>query len=185
MLPQTHEDFRRTVCVGCHKPGQKRTVNQNVAVFVREKIYSGFSLDNKSLPIGICNGCRVTVTTRDKIYDRKFDYDTLTRNMSRHDVQNGRCTCYICSAGRSKKLQSKKKKPGPKYLQSTSKPKTYKICSNCNGHLSRGINHKCWQTNKAKNTVRLAETQGTKEQVASTIIRDKQSGNGCDMTLKS
>ena len=33
MLPQTHEDFRRTVCVGCHKPGQKRTVNENVAVY--------------------------------------------------------------------------------------------------------------------------------------------------------
>ena len=85
----------------------------------------------------------------------------------------------------AKSFSPKRKKPGPKYLQSTSKPKTYKICSNCNGHLSRGINHKCWQTNKAKNTVRLAETQGTKEQVASTIIRDKQSGNDCDMTLKS
>ena len=57
MLPQSHEDFRRSVCVGCHKPGCKRKVSELLEPIVREKIFSGYSVKNKSLPLGVCQGC--------------------------------------------------------------------------------------------------------------------------------
>ena len=47
MLPKTHEEFRKSVCVGCHKPGQHRTVSENLAKLVREKIFSGYTTTKK------------------------------------------------------------------------------------------------------------------------------------------
>ena len=110
MLPQTHEDFRRSVCVGCHKPGCKRKVSELLEPLVREKIFSGYSVKNKSLPLGVCQGCSRQLKRDKKFFKMDFDYDVLTRNMSRSDVgEDGRCVCYICSAGRSKKRMNLKR----------------------------------------------------------------------------
>ena len=114
MLPQTHYQFRRSVCVGCHKPGQKRTVTENFSVFVRQKIYSGYSIMNEKLPIGLCETCRAKMKSKND-FDNAYDYDQLTKKLSRRNVKdNGICECYICLAGRSKKLMNKRGKLGPK-----------------------------------------------------------------------
>ena len=104
--------------MGCHKPGCKRKVSELLEPIVREKIFSGYSVKNKSLPLGVCQGCSRQLKKEKKFFKMDFDYDDLTRKMSRRDVdEDGRCLCYICAAGRSKKkicLKRKKSHNAPK-----------------------------------------------------------------------
>ena len=183
MLPQSDDEFRRTVCAGCQKPGQKRTVSENFAAVIRKKLYSGYSTENEALPMGICNTCR-NLLSRDKPFQPKFDYDILTKNYSRKNVNNGKCLCDICEAGRSKKLISVKGKPGPK-PSSPTKVSSIKLCAKCGQRKGKGLAHKCSPTKKVKSIVALAETQMVKEKVASIILREKCSKDDSDITLKS
>ena len=183
MLPQSHDQFRSTVCVGCHKPGCKRKINANLEVKVRKKIYPGYSIKNTSLPFGICEGCRRQLDRDDDdFFKQDFDYDELTRNMSRKDVgEDGRCTCYICSAGRSKKLQSFKRQKPQKVK------KKINICVKCSQKVGKGLAHPCVKSKKVDNVMKLAEeNNNVSEQIASTVIHEKATGGAdSEVTLKN
>ena len=86
MLPQSHQQFRRSVCVGCHKPGQKRTVTDKFSATIRKQIFSGYSIQNDMLPIGICSSCQ-SLVRRKNPFKKKFDYDELTKKFPRKNVE--------------------------------------------------------------------------------------------------
>ena len=181
MLPQSHEDFRRSVCVGCHKPGCKRKVSELLEPIVREKIFSGYSVKNKSLPLGVCQGCSRQLKKEKKFFKMDFDYDDLTRKMSRRDVdEDGRCLCYICAAGRSKKKICLKRK------KSQNAPKKINICNKCNQKIGKGISHPCVKSRKVDNLRILAEeNNNVSEQLASAVINEKGDKPDSEIALKN
>ena len=60
-----------------------------------------------------------------------------------------------------------------------------KVCSKCGQQIGRGYDHKCSPGKKAQNIVKLANSTEVKEQVASSILKEKCSETDCDLTLKT
>ena len=175
MLPKTHEEFRRSVCVGCHRSGVDRQVTNASIHQVRQKIYSGFS-DIESLPIGLCCRCRHMLKSDQPFY-KNFEYDDLVKTFKRTIVKgDGPCPCYICLLGRAKnKTKMKKKKPGPKTQET---PPSVKVCTKCSQEINKGKPHPCIERSKANNLLKLAAKQVVKEQIANEVIKEKRKIEG-------
>ena len=60
---KNHQEMRLIVCVACLSPGYKRQVTASNLEKVRDHIYSGFNVDCLSLPSGICESCRLIVSS--------------------------------------------------------------------------------------------------------------------------
>ena len=115
MKPKSHDEFRASVCVGCHKSGVTTVVPSAKVKLIQDVIYNGFSLENSAVPYGLCNSCRNTLNRG--TYVPIFDYDKLTKSIKRSSSSS--CICYICQKGRSKKrIKVKRLKPGPKQSSS-------------------------------------------------------------------
>ena len=78
--PKSHDEFRASVCVGCHKPGCERRVKDTLEKKVQEKIYSGFSLNDTSMPFGICDACRLALKEANPIYTISYENKQALRN---------------------------------------------------------------------------------------------------------
>ena len=186
MKQQSHDDFRASVCVGCHKPGCERKVKEGkLEKKVQEKIYSGFSLKDTSLPFGLCDGCRTALITD---CSTVFSISYENKKVKRQDIVDGRCVCYICEAGRSKKKLKLKRKRGPKTGKQS--PQNKKICGICKQVIGRGIPHPqpCRSSDgrKADNILSLAENNNVEQKIASSVI-DKSAADkvrGEDISLK-
>ena len=169
MLPQSHQQFRRSVCVGCHKPSQNhQRVTDKLSATIRKQIFSGYSIQNEMLPIGICGSCRALVRRKNP-FKKKFDYDELTKKFPRKNVRDGVCQCYICLAGRSKKLMNLKGKPGPKPKAPT-KPTKMTICTKCGQETGRGKDHRCTPGKRAQNIVNLGAFLKTSYSILTSLI---------------
>ena len=185
MKPKSHDEFRATVCVGCHKPGCERRVKDTLEKKVQEKIYSGFSLKDTSMPFGICDACRTALLKEaNPIFKIKYE----NQKVKRQDVVDGRCVCYICEAGRCKKKMNLKKKRGPKSGQKS--PNSIKICGTCKQVIGRGIPHPqpCRGSDgrKAGNILALADNNNVEQKMASSVIDNASTGKarGEDISLK-
>ena len=79
MKPQTHNDFRKSVCLGCHKPGARRKVSpkSKLELKVREKIFSGYSAEDMGLPVGLCGGCERAIYKDKPFPSLGVNYDKL------------------------------------------------------------------------------------------------------------
>ena len=197
MKPQTHNDFRKSVCLGCHKPGARRKVSpkSKLELKVREKIFSGYSAEDMGLPVGLCGGCERAIYKDKPFPSLGVNYDTL--KVSRQDVQDGVCSCYICTAGRSKKKLSLKRKRGRPSTENqevsnkVSKPKVIKVCPVCKQKVGKGIRHPqpCKGSDKVKvdNILVLAEgDQVLEEKICSSVIQKKgKATDQEDITIKS
>ena len=106
MKPKSHDEFRASVCIGCHKSGVKTVVSPAKVKLVQDVIFNGFSLDYSAVPYGLCDSCRNLLNRG--TYVPKFNYDELTKSIKRI-TNGGMCHCYICKAGRSKKRIKVKK----------------------------------------------------------------------------
>ena len=123
------------------------------------------------------------------------DYDAL--KVSRQDVQDGVCSCYICAAGRSKKkinLKRKRGRPSTKkqdVSNKVSKPKVIKVCPVCKQKVGKGIRHPqpCKGSDKVKvdNILDLAEGDKIlEEKICSSVIQKKSKATDQeDISLKS
>ena len=176
MKPKTHNEFRESVCIGCLKPGSPRKVNQELEEKVREKIFSGFSLKDVNLPYGLCFGCYRALKKETPFPKKDIDYES--KKVSRHDVVNGYCKCWICSEGRSKKRLSLKAKRGPKSGVKEKVQKSFSICSTCHQRVGKGIPHKmpCGRSvgKKVDNILKQAEGNSVLEdKIAATVIQKK------------
>ena len=187
MKPQSHDDFRASVCVGCYKPGCERKVTEGtLEKKVKEKIYSGFSLKDTSTPFGLCGGCRIALISDSSTI---FNVSYENKKVKRQDVIDGRCVCYICEAGRCKKTTKLKRKRGPK-TGKQSPPKNVKICGTCKQVIGRGIPHPqpCRSSDgrKADNILSLAENNNVEQKMASSVIDKSAAGKvrGEDISLK-
>ena len=173
MKPKSHDEFRASVCIGCHKSGVKTVVSPAKIKLVQDVIFNGFSLDYSAVPYGLCDSCRMLLNRGN--YMPKFNYDALTKSMKR--ISNGeKCNCYICTAGRSKKRNKVKKlKPGPKPSngdKEENEAKVVKICSKCKQVVGKGIRHPCLKRNQADNLMNLATDQTTRHQFANKVIKE-------------
>ena len=179
MKPKSHDEFRASVCVGCHKSGVKQVVTSAKVQLIQEKVYNGFSKENTAVPYGLCESCRGCLNRG--TFVKKFDYDELIKSIKRNS-NSLKCVCYICEKGRSKKRNVVKKlKPGPKpfianeEIDQVSKP--LKICRKCNQVIGRGIRHACLKRLQAGNLLHLAKRGNTRQQMASKVIREVGNGN--------
>ena len=188
MKPQSHEDFRASVCIGCHKPGSKRKVTVNNEQKVQDKIFAGFSLSNTSLPYGLCNGCQRALLKEKPFPDYKINYENL--KVSRKDLKDDKCACYICEAGRNKKTPSLKRRPGPKSNKIKVKNTKIKICSRCKQRIGLGIPHPqpCSVTGgrQADNILKLTQNNNdVEEKLVSSAIQKLSVKEDGDITLKT
>ena len=193
MKPQSHEDFRKSVCLGCHKPGAKRRVTPKFEKKVREKIFSGYSASDPGLPVGLCGGCMAALSKDKPFPSLGVNYDKL--RVSRQDVQGGVCRCYICTAGRQK--FPKKRKLGRPSLKNQdipekiTKSKVIKVCPVCKQKVGRGIRHPqpCKGSDKVKVDNILGLAEGDKvleEKISSTVIQKKRKASDEEeISLKS
>ena len=185
MKPQTHSDFRESVCLGCHKPGARRKVTpkSKLELKVREKIFSGYSAEDTGLPVGLCGGCERALYKDKPFPSLGVNYDAL--KVSRQDVQDGVCRCYICRAGRQKFPKKRKlgrpslKLPDNSSSDKVPKSKVIKICPTCKQKVGRGIKHPqpCSRSDKVKvdNIIGLAEGDNVlEEKICSAVIQKKR-----------
>ena len=193
MKPQSHGDFRESVCLGCHKPGARRKVTPKLEKKVREKIFAGYSAADTGLPVGLCGGCERALYKDKPFPSVGVNYDKL--KVSRQDVQDGVCRCYICTAGRQKFPQKRKLgRPNLKdqdIPEKVSKSKVIKVCPVCKQKVGRGIRHPqpCKGSDKVKVDNILGLAEGDKvleEKISSTVIQKKRKATDEDeISLKS
>ena len=175
MKPKTHDEFRASVCVGCHKSGVTTIVRPEKVKLIQDEVYNGFSLENTAVPFGLCNSCRGRLNRG--TYVRIFEYDNLTKSIKRSNGST--CSCYICQKGRSKKrIKVKRLKPGPKTSSGDkiNAAKAIKICSKCSQAIGKGIRHKCFKRLKADNLLNLATVDSTRQQIANKVVKENAKG---------
>ena len=187
MKPKTHEDFRESVCIGCLKPGCTRKVTEKTEYRVKDKIFNGFSLNDLNLPYGLCSGCYRAIQ-KETPFNRKNDIDYQRKKVSRHDVVNGYCTCWICSEGRSKKRLSLKHKRGPQTPKKVQESVT--ICSICHQRIGKGIRHKkpCkgFMKKRVDNLLKHADGNSVLEdKIAATVIQKRVVKKDEEISLQS
>ena len=194
MKPQSHDDFRASVCLGCHKPGARRKVTpkSQLEKKVRNKIFSGYNASDTGLPVGLCGGCERALYYEDKPFPSLgVNYDTL--KVSRQDMNDGVCRCYICSAGKQK-FPMKRKVGRPslkiKNRRKVSKSDVIRICPVCKQKVGRGIKHPqpCSTADKVKvdNIIELAEGDKVlEEKISSSVIQKRKASGQDDISLRS
>ena len=127
--------------------------------------------------------------TKNKPFSKKIiDYDKFTKQKRQKSGEGETCKCYICIEVKDRKQNMRHlnhlPKPGPK----SSPKKTVsqiKICSKCGQKIGRGIRHHCSPGKQAKNLTSLANSQGVKEQMASSVISDMAPNEDGDISLKT
>ena len=125
---------------------------------------------------------------KDKPFNKSIDYDKLTRIRVKDFGSKG-CQCYICTEVRSPQNMrhvNHRPKPGVKAKPSPKKTASpIKICSKCGQKIGKGIRHYCSPAKQAKNLTGLANSQGVKEQMASSVISDMAPNEDGDISLKT
>ena len=181
MKPKSHEDFRASVCVCCHKAGVERVVKDHHIELIRKKVFSGYSLEDFTLPYGLCCSCRHSLISNPN-FSVSIDYGSLSKSMKRNESSNDRCDCYICSLGRSKKKTSlKKQKPGPKPKNGEPSEvilKSIKVCPKCSQVIGRGKPHPCQKRLKPSNILKLAGNEKVKEKICNKVLQSFKGGDG-------
>ena len=87
MKPKSHEDFRASVCVCCHKAGVERVVKDHHIELIRKKVFSGYSLEDFTLPYGLCCGCRHRLISNPN-FSVSIDYESLSKSIKRNESSN-------------------------------------------------------------------------------------------------
>ena len=123
-----------------------------------------------------------------KPFSRKMiDYDNFRKQKRQKSGEGEGCKCYICNKVKSKqnmRYLNHLHKPGPKsYPKKTALLiKIYNICGQKKG---KGIKHPFSPANQAKNLTGLANSDGVKEQMASSVISQKAPREDGDVFFKT
>ena len=135
-----------------------------------------FSLNDKSLPYGVCYSCRWRLYKKEDDFC-SLDYIELLKDSNFVLGLEEWCQCYICKAGRSKSFPRSRKNAA------SAAPKL-KTCGICFVEIRPGKPHDCKLSNRVDN-VRSWLPSDVVEQLASTVI-DEQAGSshGDTVSLK-
>ena len=109
MKPQSHREFRESVCLGC-LPGTRRKVTPKLEKKVREKIFAGSSTADTGLPVGLCGGCERALYKDKPFPSLGVNYDKL--KVSRQDVQVLHLHCWKAKVSTEKKTWAPKQASG-------------------------------------------------------------------------
>ena len=144
-LRKDHEQMCFHVCVGCLNHGCQKKVTESNIQIIREQVLSTFSLDDRSVPQGICNSCYFKIT-KSKTLTCNLSYDELRKDFQALFGKENVCECCICQAGRNKSHI--------KMHKSKSSKKLPPVCGKCLSQLLPGQPHDCKLGNRVDNVLK-------------------------------
>ena len=139
-----HDQMCFHVCVGCLKSGCQKKVTDNNIKIIREYVLASFSLEDRSVPQGLCSSCYFGIT-KSKTLSCNLNYEDLRRNFQALHGKENFCECYICKAGRRMPIKKAKTKT-PMKLPTT--------CQKCLSQLFPGKPHDCKLGNRVENVLK-------------------------------
>lgn len=177
-----NNECRSRVCVCYYRKADRPLPEKDIAC-IQLHLIEGHNVDNPAFPNGICSGCYLELSKKDKSdeYSLKIlvnDYD-LKRVKGLRSAAKCECQIYEVAKmpGITHKRVMKKKRRRPKKKDAVAPPKSYRVCSDCFAHIYRGNNHTattCKNPSRSKvyNNEALVQSPTTLQRVASRVIED-------------
>ena len=201
-LKKTHEENRRSVCIGCLGKASLDVLSPEIRRLVTVHFYPDFEAKESYLPSGICNTCYTKLLSQGRSYQRSLPkpvrYHDLAQSIRNMPITTRKsagfdCTCEICRIGSSKQkvitspfapskaIEKADVKKGRPSLDS--KPeKDLPCCQKCLTTLGKGIDHICNKSIRHKNLLDRMSPRGL-EQLATEAIKKKAQSDPNENTL--
>jgi hypothetical protein len=178
---KTHEENRQKVCAVCFKKSA-RPLNDKQKWFILNNLYARFKEQEHILPSGICNGCRMILSSREGAKPRplplRYNYEGLVQDLSNMPPltrTHPSCTCEVCRVARAQFPQL-----GPQHQVGSSRPPVNLpsqdtatvLCSHCLSEVGKGKAHVCSKTTRLANIDNVFSPR-TKDHITSSTLRQK------------
>ena len=163
-----HESNRKKLCVICCASA-KRLLTQDQVKAIRDYLIEDYSTDNRRLPCGVCNTCRVRLDSmaRGDLSQPIYPFFNFGPMATFRFSRNLECDCLLCEKAKVRHTfgaSSTKRKVGRPSSSSASQ-KGHRLCSLCLTPLAPGVNHSCSRTSRIKNAMRSFSPQTMKRRV--------------------
>ena len=181
----SHGTLRFKVCAVCFdskgRTAEARKISASLVQAIQEFVLPTFSLDDPTLPCGLCTTCRVRLTQHiksneeayQKCHPRTLDIVTSYSNSLNMATRTSpKCCCRICNYARQTGLR---RAGFLKPEASSTSPKILKICARCKQQLFPGCKHSDQDCNsKAMMYKNIADLAGDAiDKVAANVVKGK------------
>lgn len=166
-----HSANREKLCVICfsYKSRNKSSLFRSVFPSQTESIRKwipSYSFNDPKFPSAICTPCRFSL-----LQNKRTNITVHEYNNTSCVIKEVNCRCSICEKVKASAINPKQP---VKSSKKTNKINKTSRCSKCCTLLGRGKRHVCNKENFIKNVLQIAETNKTKEIIASTVLQEKR-----------
>lgn len=191
---------------------RKFLINSRTLKLIQKFIDVNYSLSDGRYPLSICRTCYLTLDDAEKnIFKRPVqvmpDYQSITLPRDTRSSDDS-CNCYICLTGRYKghlkietgrghkrnlnnTISTSTGRYGasnisqlPKKALENNKKNNIQLCSKCSQKIGKGLSHKCLKVKTKVSEIIEIIPESIREQVASSIIRNKLGDDSVDRHIK-